>query len=171
MIALQDRLDVPVLAPAARRRASAASACRRPPTSPRRSPLPPPHPARPRSRPSAPRCGSARVDPAAPGHRRDHLRRLAGRNTARARQAIAALWDLVGRPTVNLAARDASLALAAKVFRTGLLESADGADIGWSIVPLPTLHGELPARALDAAGVEVVTGVHGAVASARAGTA
>jgi squalene-associated FAD-dependent desaturase len=73
-------------------------------------------------------------------------------------QAIAALWDLIGRPTMNVVARDGSLALAAKVFRTGLLESSDGADLGWPIVPLSTLHDELPRRALDAAGVEVVTG-------------
>lgn len=74
-------------------------------------------------------------------------------------QAIAALWDLIGRPTMNVVARDASLALAAKVFRTGLLESAGGADLGWPLVPLATLHDELPSRALHAAGVEVVSGV------------
>ncbi len=74
-------------------------------------------------------------------------------------QAIAALWDLIGRPTMNVVARDGSLSLAAKVFRTGLLESAGGADLGWPLVPLSTLHDDLPSRALDAADVEVVTGV------------
>ncbi len=82
-------------------------------------------------------------------------------------QAVAALWDLIGRPTMNVVARDASLALAAKVFRTGLLESAGGADIGWPLVPLSTLHDELPSGALDAAGVEVVTGAPVAVGGAR----
>lgn len=71
--------------------------------------------------------------------------------------AIAGLWDLIGRPTMNLAATDASLALAAKVFRTGLLDSASGADLGWPLVPLATLHDELPREALDRSGVEVVT--------------
>jgi squalene-associated FAD-dependent desaturase len=71
--------------------------------------------------------------------------------------AVAGLWDLIGRPTMNVAATDASLALAAKVFRTGMLDTASGADLGWPLVPLSTLHDELPRRALDAAGVEVVT--------------
>jgi squalene-associated FAD-dependent desaturase len=71
--------------------------------------------------------------------------------------AIAGLWDLIGRPTMNLAATDASLALAAKVFRTGLLDTASGADLGWPLVPLEVLHDELPRRALDGRGVEVVT--------------
>ena len=39
-------------------------------------------------------------------------------------------------------AAEASLALAAKVFRVGLLDRADAGDIGWSTVPLAELHGE-----------------------------
>ncbi|HEY8525377.1 MAG TPA: hydroxysqualene dehydroxylase HpnE [Acidimicrobiales bacterium] len=73
-------------------------------------------------------------------------------------EAQRALWDLICRPTVNLPAREASLALAAMVFRTGLLTDAAAADIGWSRVPLGQLHGEAGRRALEAAGVEVVTG-------------
>jgi hydroxysqualene dehydroxylase len=69
-----------------------------------------------------------------------------------------ALWDLICRPTVNLPAREASLALAAMVFQTGLLSDADAADIGWAAVPLGELHGEAGRRALERAGVEVVTG-------------
>jgi hydroxysqualene dehydroxylase len=69
--------------------------------------------------------------------------------------AIERLWDLVVLPTVNVGAGDASLALAAKVFRTGLLDSVDGADVGWASVPLSELHGRNGARALEAAGVEV----------------
>ena len=72
--------------------------------------------------------------------------------------AIAALWDLIALPTLNVAADEASLALAAMVFRTGLLDRADAGDIGWSAVPLAVLHGEYAARALAAAGVEVVLG-------------
>lgn len=73
--------------------------------------------------------------------------------------AVAALWDLITVPTVNLPAAEASLAMAVKVFRTGLLDQADGADIGWSTVPLGDLHGRRGATALAEAGVAVTTGV------------
>ena len=72
--------------------------------------------------------------------------------------ALDALWDLICRPTVNVPARDASLALAAMVFQTGLLTDAAAADIGWAAVPLGELHGEAGRRALERAGVEVLTG-------------
>ena len=72
--------------------------------------------------------------------------------------AIAALWDLITVPTVNLPAAQASLAMAAKVFQTGLLSDPAAADIGWSRVPLGRLHGERSAAALSAAGVEVRLG-------------
>ena len=158
MIALQRRLDVPVLAPD------------QPSSRIRRVGLPAPaHLApslavyrhlTPRAKVSAVRTALrlGRVDPAAAAT--DEIAFgdwLAERGQGD--QAIAALWDLIGRPTMNVVARDGSLALAAKVFRTGLLESAGGADLGWPLVPLTTLHDELPSRALDAAGVEVVTGV------------
>ncbi|MFN0154706.1 MAG: hydroxysqualene dehydroxylase HpnE [Gaiella sp.] len=67
--------------------------------------------------------------------------------------AVSALWDLITLPTVNLRADEASLALAAKVFKTGLLEDAAAADVGWAAVPLQRLHGEAGARALADAGV------------------
>jgi hydroxysqualene dehydroxylase len=73
------------------------------------------------------------------------------------RRAIDTMWDLVGIATLNARAADASLALAAKVFQTGLLTKASAADIGWSRVPLGELHGTAGARALSAAGVEVLT--------------
>ena len=73
------------------------------------------------------------------------------------RRAIAALWDLVGVATLNATADHASLALAGKVFQTGLLTEASAADIGWSLVPLGELHGTAAQRALSAAGVEVRT--------------
>jgi squalene-associated FAD-dependent desaturase len=73
-------------------------------------------------------------------------------------EAIAALWNLIALPTLNVSADDASLALAAMVFRTGLLDAADAGDIGWSKVPLGQLHGEQAGRALADAGVEVVLG-------------
>jgi squalene-associated FAD-dependent desaturase len=74
------------------------------------------------------------------------------------RRAIECLWDLITLPTVNLPAAQASLALAVKVFRTGLLDRADASDVGWSTVPLRELHGERAARALAGASVETVLG-------------
>jgi squalene-associated FAD-dependent desaturase len=75
------------------------------------------------------------------------------------RRAIETMWDLVGIATLNARADDASLALAAKVFQTGLLTKASAADIGWSVVPLGELHGTAGGRALADAGVEVLTSV------------
>ncbi|OPC80531.1 phytoene dehydrogenase [Embleya scabrispora] len=72
--------------------------------------------------------------------------------TAREREAM---WDLIGIATLNLPATEASLAMAVKVFRTGVLDHNDGADIGWSLVPLQELHGDASARALAKAGVRV----------------
>jgi squalene-associated FAD-dependent desaturase len=74
-------------------------------------------------------------------------------------QAISSLWDLICLPTVNLPAREASLAMAAKVFQTGLLTDAGAADIGWSRLPLGALHGERSERALKKAGAAVHFGV------------
>jgi squalene-associated FAD-dependent desaturase len=73
-------------------------------------------------------------------------------------RAIDGFWDLLIRPTVNLPARDASLALAAKVFQTGLLESVDGADIGYARVPLSSLHADPARRVLERAGAEARLG-------------
>ncbi|MFD7816784.1 hydroxysqualene dehydroxylase HpnE [Streptomyces sp. NPDC059785] len=68
-------------------------------------------------------------------------------------RAIEALWDLVGVATLNAVAGDASLALAAMVFKTGLLSDQGAADIGWARVPLGELHDRLARKALDSAGV------------------
>jgi squalene-associated FAD-dependent desaturase len=78
-------------------------------------------------------------------------------------KAVHALWELIVRPTLNLRAGDASLAMAARVFRTGLLEGADAGDIGWASAPLRQVHGEPAARALAAAGVAVL--LHASVAA------
>ncbi len=61
-------------------------------------------------------------------------------------------WDLLIRPTLNVPVASASLALAAKVLRTGFLDRADGADIGFARVPFADLHDEPGARALRSAG-------------------
>jgi squalene-associated FAD-dependent desaturase len=64
-------------------------------------------------------------------------------------EAIERFWDLITLPTVNIHANEASFALAAKVFKTGLFERADAADIGWAHVPLEDVHVR-PAAALIA---------------------
>nr|WP_229924821.1 hydroxysqualene dehydroxylase HpnE [Streptomyces sulfonofaciens] len=85
-------------------------------------------------------------------------------------RAVEALWDLVGVATLNAAAGDASLALAAKVFKTGLLSEPGAADIGWARVPLGDIHDTLARKALDSAGVrtELRTRVTSLSRSARA---
>ena len=70
-------------------------------------------------------------------------------------RAVAALWNLITLPAVNLPADEASLALGAMVFKVGLLDEADAADIGYAAVPLQQLHGDAAQRALVAAGVDV----------------
>ncbi len=73
-------------------------------------------------------------------------------------RAVAALWDLIALPTLNLPAAQASLALGAFVFRTGLLERADAGDIGFHRRPLSEVVGDPAARALRAAGVRIGLG-------------
>jgi squalene-associated FAD-dependent desaturase len=73
-------------------------------------------------------------------------------------RAIANLWDLIGLPTLNVQADGASLALAAKVFRTGLLDAADAADIGVPLIPLQELHGDAGLRALRVSRADVRLG-------------
>jgi squalene-associated FAD-dependent desaturase len=71
------------------------------------------------------------------------------------REAIDRLWDLIALPTLNLHADDASLALAAFVFRAGVLDESDACDIGVPTVPLQRLHGEAATVALRARGVRI----------------
>ncbi len=167
-VVLQPRLDIPVLAPGGRR------------ASLRRDGLPAPlHLARAlaRYRHLSP-SGRARLVPAALALRRLRLDdpALDGETFAawlerrgQSRAAVDALWDLITLPTVNLPAREASLALATKVFQTGLLERADASDVGYARVPLQRLHGDAAERALRAA----VATVHlkARVSAIAAGTA
>jgi len=71
-------------------------------------------------------------------------------------RTIEALWDLVGVATLNATAGEASLGLAAKVFKTGLLSDPGAADIGWASAPLGDLHHGRATAALQAAGVTVL---------------
>jgi squalene-associated FAD-dependent desaturase len=168
LVHLQDRLDIPVVAPGGR---SARL---------RRSHLPAPlhlapsllgyaHlPAGPRLALGRAALALRRLDPGDPAlDARTFGAWLAGHGQGE--RAVDVLWDLITVPTVNLHAREASLALAVKVFRTGLLDRADAGDVGWSTVPLGRLHGEAAATALDRAGVEVWTGARVARVSAAAG--
>lgn len=74
-------------------------------------------------------------------------------------KAVDRLWSVISTATLNIDPENASLALAAKVFRTGLLEHADGADLGYAAVPLGRIHDTMARAALAAAGVEVRTAV------------
>jgi squalene-associated FAD-dependent desaturase len=84
-------------------------------------------------------------------------------------EAVRYLWDLFGLPSLNLPATEAALSLAAKVFRTGLLERNDAADIGVPSVPLLQLHGDPAARVLETAGADVRLGAKARAVLADAG--
>ena len=73
-------------------------------------------------------------------------------------QALAALWDLIALPTLNLPAAQASLALGAFVFQVGLLDAADAGDIGFHDSTLAETIGRPAERALRRAGVEIRLG-------------
>lgn len=94
------------------------------------------------------------LDPELDRHRLGEFLRQHGQNDA----TIGALWGIIATATLNLDPDDASLALAAKVFRTGLLDHAAAADVGYSAAPLGDVHSVAARRALDAAGVELLLG-------------
>jgi squalene-associated FAD-dependent desaturase len=73
--------------------------------------------------------------------------------------AIAALWDLIALPSLNVPAARGSLALGAFVLRTGLLQHNDAGDIGFHMRPLSETLGEPAERVLRRAGVDVRLGV------------
>ncbi|HEV7658170.1 MAG TPA: hydroxysqualene dehydroxylase HpnE [Mycobacteriales bacterium] len=151
---LQPRLDIPVLRTDGK------------PARLHRDPLPAPlHLARallgyrvltPRERISAARAVRAlgRVDPADPASDAVTFGSWLAAH-GQGPRAVAALFDLIGVATLNLPADQASLALAAMVFRTGLLTDSSGGDLGWSRVPLGRLHSEATVTALSSAGVSV----------------
>ena len=70
-------------------------------------------------------------------------------------RAIEALWNLIVLPTVNLPASEASLLLAATVFRIGLLDESDACDLAVPAVPLQELHGNPARRELTRLGAAV----------------
>ncbi|WP_263247690.1 hydroxysqualene dehydroxylase HpnE [Saccharopolyspora rosea] len=77
------------------------------------------------------------------------------RRRGESERAVQALWGLLAVAALNAEPDEASMALAARVFRTGMLDDADSVDIGIPQRPLAQLHGEPASRALHAAGVDV----------------
>jgi hypothetical protein len=156
-VQIQRRLDIPVLKPGS------------PPVRLRRSALPPPlHLAgpllryphlSPRERLAAGRAALALAGVSERGETPDS--ETFGEWLARhgqSEEATAALWDLIALPTLNVPAAHASLGLAAFVFRTGLLSSADAGDIGFHVGALHATIGDPARRELERAGVRVVLG-------------
>ncbi len=103
---------------------------------------------------SADVCAAAAVAGPAPGTLGEWLAEH-GQEAA----SVAALWDLVALPTLNLPAAQGSLALGAFVLQTGLLRHNDAGDIGFHMRPLSETLGEPALRVLREAGVQVRTGV------------
>ncbi len=157
LTALQPRLEIPVLAPS------------RPPALLRRGSLPAPaHLAGAlahyphltmRERLGAARAALAlmRLAPAEPELEEQTFGDWLARH-GQGPAAVAALWDLFALPAINLPAAQASLAIAAFVFRTGLLSGSDAGDIGFHEAPLSETIAEPAARVLGEAGVEVRLG-------------
>jgi hydroxysqualene dehydroxylase len=161
-VTLQERLTIPVMRPGSEGTGPTAAVLRR-------GSLPPPlHLAgalsryRLLSRADRLRVARAalalrRVDPADPAaDRRTFGDWLA--DHGQDDRTIGALWDLFGVAALNAPADSTSLGLAAMVFRTGLLDTAAAADIGWSRIPLQQLHGTAGGRCLAEAGAQVRLG-------------
>jgi squalene-associated FAD-dependent desaturase len=152
-VAVQERLEIPVLSPLAE------------PVVLRRGSLPPPFhlagalaryphlsPAQRLSAALAARALTG-LDPSDPGLDRQTFGTWLAEHGQDAR-AVSVLWDLIALPTLNVPAADASLALGAFVFRTGLLTGADAGDIGFHVGTLAETIGEPAERALAEAGAE-----------------
>lgn len=101
-----------------------------------------------------------RLDPADPAIDAQSMGRWLGAHR-QSTHAIETLWDLIALPTLNVPAREASLALGAFVFQEGLLHSAQAGDIGTHQAPLGAILGEPALAALQRAGVAVRLGWRG----------
>jgi squalene-associated FAD-dependent desaturase len=83
--------------------------------------------------------------------------------------ALAALWDLIALPALNVPAMQGSLALGAFTMQTGLLAKNDAADMGFHLRPFGEVIGAPAERALAAAGVEVLLGARAEALACAAG--
>jgi hydroxysqualene dehydroxylase len=72
-------------------------------------------------------------------------------------RAVRRLWGLIAVAALNLHPDLASLALAARVFQTGLFDGRSNGDIGMARVTLNDLHAASAGRLLDRLGVAVTT--------------
>jgi squalene-associated FAD-dependent desaturase len=95
-----------------------------------------------------------RLDPTDPALDRQTLGEWLRRHR-QSGKAISCLWDLVALPSLNVPAKEASLALGAFVFQQGLLSSADAGDVGFHKAPLSETIGDPALRVLSEAGVRV----------------
>ncbi|WP_377272356.1 FAD-dependent oxidoreductase [Peterkaempfera sp. SMS 1(5)a] len=91
------------------------------------------------------------------------------RSQGQSRRAVEALWDLVGVATLNATADQVSLALAAMVFKTGLLSDPGASDIGWADAPLGTIHHDAALDALQHSGVRVLLRARASALKSSAG--
>ncbi len=81
------------------------------------------------------------------------------RARGQSQQAIDRFWDVFIRPALNLRAEEASAAAGSFTVETALLAGKRASDLVLPTRPLGAMHGEAAARALDAAGATVRTGV------------
>lgn len=155
MVPVQQRLDIPVL-----RRHLAPQRLRR-----TRHGIAPAHLApslmrysalsvRERARAALAMAALRGVDPDDPANDRETFGgwlRGAGQSDA----ALSRLWGLIAVGALNINIDEASLALAARVFRTGLLERVRSGDLGIPAVPLGEIHDTATRRHLADVGVKV----------------
>jgi squalene-associated FAD-dependent desaturase len=159
LVELQDRLDISVLLPGGRRARLRRGRLPAPwhvlPSLARYAGLPPTDRAR------ALIAGEAlrRVDPDNPASDQQTFGGWLREHHQSAR-AIRRLWGLIAVAALNLHPDRASLALAARVFQTGLFDGRSNGDIGMARVPLNDLHAASAARLLDRLGVAVTTRSH-----------
>ncbi|ASW55161.1 hydroxysqualene dehydroxylase HpnE [Plantactinospora sp. KBS50] len=116
-------------------------------------------PLRPRQRWAAIRAAAAlrRVDPDDPGADDANFGSWLAAH-GQDGPTVRRFWDLICVAALNAPAAGSSLALAARVFRTGLLDAVDAADLGLPAVPLLDLHGRPARAALERAGATVLAG-------------
>lgn len=95
-----------------------------------------------------------RVDPHAPATDAESFGTWL-RGHGQTSRTVDRLWSLIAVAALNVPADQASLALATRVFRTGLLDAADAGDLGIPRMPLGELHGAAATRLLDRLGVDV----------------